>query len=143
LSDSPGSGGNVLTRLAAMASFDAMMHATMPYRLAAEAVLLLHLAFIVFAVLGAALTARWRWVVWVHVPAAAWGFFVELTGRVCPLTDAENALRIRAGQSGYSESFLEHYLLSCRPDPGRAVPARRRGRGGECGDLRLDFLSSS
>jgi Protein of Unknown function (DUF2784) len=84
----------------------------MPYRLAAEAVLLLHLAFIVFAVLGAALTARWRWVVWVHVPAAAWGFFVELTGRVCPLTDAENALRIRAGQSGYSESFLEHYLLA-------------------------------
>ncbi len=84
----------------------------MPYRLAAEAVLLLHLAFIVFTVLGAALAARWRWVVWVHVPAAVWGFFVELTARVCPLTEAENALRIRAGQAGYGESFLAHYLLA-------------------------------
>jgi hypothetical protein len=84
----------------------------MLYRLAAEGVLLLHLAFIVFAVLGAALAARWHWLAFVHVPAAAWGFFVELTGRVCPLTYAENYLRIKAGQSGYTESFIEHYLLA-------------------------------
>jgi len=84
----------------------------MLYRLAAEAVLLLHLAFIAFAVVGAALAARWRWLVVVHAPAATWGFFVELTGRVCPLTYAENYLRVRAGQSGYSESFIEHYLVA-------------------------------
>jgi hypothetical protein len=84
----------------------------MLYRLAAEAVLLLHLAFIVFALLGAAFAARWRWLVVVHLPAAAWGFFVELTGRICPLTFAENFLRIKAGQSGYAESFIEHYLLA-------------------------------
>jgi hypothetical protein len=84
----------------------------MLYRLTAEGVLLLHLAFIVFAVLGAALAARWHWLIFVHVPAAAWGFFVELTGRVCPLTYAENYLRVRAGQSGYSGSFIEHYLLA-------------------------------
>ncbi len=84
----------------------------MPYRLAADGVLLLHLAFIVFALLGAVLAARWRWLVVVHVPAAAWGAFVELTGRICPLTYAENALRLRAGQSGYAESFIEHYLLA-------------------------------
>ncbi len=84
----------------------------MLYRLAAEAVLLLHLAFIVFALLGAAFAARRRWLVLVHLPAAAWGFFVELTGRICPLTYAENFLRIRAGQSGYTESFIEHYLLA-------------------------------
>ncbi len=84
----------------------------MLYRLAAEGVLLLHVAFIVFVVLGAALAARWRWLALVHVPAAAWGFFVELTGRVCPLTYAENYLRIRAGQSGYAESFIEHHLLA-------------------------------
>jgi hypothetical protein len=82
------------------------------YRIAAEAVLLLHLAFIVFALLGAAIAVRWRWLTIVHVPAAAWGFFVELTGRVCPLTYAENALRIKAGQSGYTETFIEHYLLA-------------------------------
>jgi hypothetical protein len=84
----------------------------MLYRLAAEGVLLLHLAFIVFVVFGAALAARWRWLALVHVPAAAWGFFVELTGPVCPLTHAENYLRIKAGQSGYAESFIEHYLLA-------------------------------
>lgn len=84
----------------------------MLYRLAAEGVLLLHLAFIVFVVLGAAIAARWRWLPFIHVPAATWGFFVELTGRVCPLTYAENYLRIKAGQSGYSESFIEYYLLA-------------------------------
>lgn len=84
----------------------------MLYRLAAETVLLLHLAFIVFALLGAAFAARRRWLVLVHLPAAAWGFFVELTGRICPLTYAENYLRIKAGQSGYTESFIEHYLLA-------------------------------
>jgi hypothetical protein len=84
----------------------------MLYRIAAEVVLFLHLAFIVFALLGAAFAARWRWLVAVHLPAAAWGFFVELTGRICPLTYAENFLRIKAGELGYTESFLEHYLLA-------------------------------
>jgi hypothetical protein len=82
------------------------------YRLAADAVLVLHLAFIVFALLGAALAVRRRWLILVHLPAAAWGFFVEITGRICPLTYAENYLRIKAGQSGYTESFIEHYLLA-------------------------------
>lgn len=84
----------------------------MPFRLAADAALLAHLAFILFALLGAALASKWRWVPLVHVPAAAWGFFVEFTGRICPLTDLENYLRIKAGQSGYAESFIEHYLLA-------------------------------
>ena len=84
----------------------------MIYRLAADGVLLLHLAFIAFALVGALLAVRWPWVVFIHLPAAAWGFFVELSGRVCPLTHAENLLRVRAGQSGYSESFIEHYLLA-------------------------------
>ncbi|HEX2531544.1 MAG TPA: DUF2784 domain-containing protein, partial [Burkholderiaceae bacterium] len=47
----------------------------------------------------------------VHVPAASWGFFVEISGGTCPLTYAENFLWIKAGQSGYAESFIEHYLL--------------------------------
>ena len=81
------------------------------YHLSAEGVLLLHFGFIVFVLFGAALAVRWRWVVAAHLPAAAWGFFVELTGRVCPLTYAENYLRNRAGESGYSEGFIEHYLV--------------------------------
>ncbi len=83
----------------------------MPYRLAADAVLLFHLAFIVFALLGALLALRWAWAPWVHLPAAAWAFFVESTGRICPLTHIENDLRARAGQAGYEGGFIEHYLL--------------------------------
>ena len=82
------------------------------YRLAADGVLMLHLGFILFAVLGAALAARWRWLPYVHLPAAIWGVFVELSDRVCPLTYLENHFRLLAGQSGYTESFLEHYVLA-------------------------------
>ena len=83
----------------------------MLFSIAATGVLLVHLTFIVFAVLGAVLAIRWRWVPYVHLPAVAWAFYVEVAGRICPLTYWENALRARAGQSGYSEGFIEHYLL--------------------------------
>ena len=83
----------------------------MAFRVAADGVLLLHLAFILFALLGAAMSVWWRWIPLVHVPAAAWGFLVEITGRLCPLTYLENHFRIKAGQSGYADSFVEHYLL--------------------------------
>ena len=81
------------------------------FRLAADGALLLHLAFILFALFGGALAERWRWMPLVHLPAAAWALFVELTGRICPLTYIENDFRIRAGQSGYTDSFVEHYLI--------------------------------
>ena len=83
----------------------------MNFRFAADGVLLLHLSFILFALFGGALAARWRWMPLVHLPVASWAFFVEITGRICPLTYLENDLRLRAGQSGYTESFIEHYLL--------------------------------
>ena len=84
----------------------------MLFRLAADGVLLMHLAFILFALLGSLIAVRWRWIPIVHLPAAAWGIFVELTGRICPLTYLENYFRVRAGLSGYTESFIEHYLLA-------------------------------
>ena len=84
----------------------------MLFRIAADAVLVLHLGFIVFALFGAVLAVRWRWLPLVHLPAAAWGFFIEISGRVCPLTWLENDLRLRAGQAGYRDSFIEHYLLN-------------------------------
>jgi polyferredoxin len=31
-------------------------------------------------------------------------------GRICPLTTWENALRRRAGQSSYEETFIQHWL---------------------------------
>lgn len=85
--------------------------AAMTHRLLADAVVLVHFAFILFAVLGGLLTIRWRWIPWVHLPAAIWGGFVELTGRMCPLTPLENWLRQAAGASVYRSGFIEHYLV--------------------------------
>jgi hypothetical protein len=83
----------------------------MLYRLGAQAVVLVHFSFIAFVLFGGLLALRWRWIVVAHLPAAAWGCLVELTGRICPLTYVENYLRSRAGQSGYPEGFIEHYFL--------------------------------
>lgn len=83
----------------------------MSYALAATAVLLLHLGFVLFVVFGALLVARRRALAWLHLPAAGWGFFVEFTGRGCPLTAWENLLRMRAGMTGYEGGFIEHHVL--------------------------------
>ncbi|MBA3593502.1 MAG: DUF2784 domain-containing protein [Pseudomonadota bacterium] len=77
----------------------------------ADAVLLVHLLFIVFALGGGLLALRWRWMPWLHLPALAWGATVEFTGWTCPLTPLENALRQAGGAAGYAESFIERYLL--------------------------------
>lgn len=80
-------------------------------RLAADAVLVVHLAFIVFVVAGGWLVARdARWAL-VHLPAAAWGAYAELTATICPLTPLENRLRRGAGEAGYDGGFVEHYLV--------------------------------
>jgi len=81
------------------------------YAVAADATVLLHAAFVVFVVGGAALLWRWPRVAWLHLPAAAWGAWIEASGGVCPLTPLENALRARAGQSGYGGGFVEHYVV--------------------------------
>ena len=83
----------------------------MVYRALADLVLVLHLVFIVFVVAGGLLALRWRWAPLVHLPAALWGVFLEVSGGVCPLTPLESALRRVAGDSGYSGGFIEHYLI--------------------------------
>jgi hypothetical protein len=84
----------------------------MLYRLGADVVLLLHLAFILFVVFGALVAVRSRRWLAAHLGAAIWGCMVEFTGLVCPLTYAENLLRTRAGQASYGGDFVEHYLLA-------------------------------
>ena len=83
----------------------------MAFRLLADATVVLHLAFVVFVVLGGVLVARWHSVAWVHLPAVAWGAWVELAGWVCPLTPIENWLREQGGRAAYTSSFIEHYLV--------------------------------
>lgn len=80
-------------------------------RLAADGVVLIHLLFILFAVLGGLLVLRWRWVASLHLPAVAWGATVEFTGWLCPLTPLENWLRRLGAEAGYRGGFIEHYLI--------------------------------
>lgn len=83
----------------------------MPHRLLADAIVLLHAAFVVFVVLGGLLVLRWPRLAWVHLPAAAWGAWVEFAGIVCPLTPLENWFRARGGQAAYTSDFIGHYFM--------------------------------
>lgn len=78
----------------------------------ADGVLALHFGFIIFALVGGLAVLRWRWLVWLHVPALLWAVAVELTGWVCPLTPLENRLLAEAGRMGYAGGFIEHYLTT-------------------------------
>jgi hypothetical protein len=79
------------------------------YRGLADLVLVVHLAFVLFVVLGGLLVPRWPRLAWLHLPAAIWGVLVEYTGWICPLTPLENSLRMRGGEAGYSGGFIQHY----------------------------------
>ncbi|MCC5887916.1 MAG: DUF2784 domain-containing protein [Gammaproteobacteria bacterium] len=96
----------------------------MLYAIAAEAVLLLHAAFILFALAGGLLVLRWRWLVWLHLPAAGWAAMVVTAGWICPLTPMEQSLRALAGQEGYDGSFIEHYLVMLIYPPGLTRPVQ-------------------
>lgn len=77
----------------------------------ADAVVILHFSFVVFVVAGGLLVLRWRRLMWLHLPALAWGALVEFMHWICPLTDLEDWLRQQAGIAAYHGDFIAHYLL--------------------------------
>jgi len=83
----------------------------MLYLWLADAIVITHFAFVVFVVAGGLLVLRWRWVLWLHLPALIWGVLTEFLHIVCPLTYLENWLRGLAGVAAYRGDFIEHYLL--------------------------------
>lgn len=83
----------------------------MAWRALADAVLVLHLLFIAFALAGGLLAFWRRWIVLLHLPAMGWAALVEFNGWMCPLTPLENRLRAAGGAAGYEGGFIEHYLL--------------------------------
>jgi hypothetical protein len=90
------------------------------YQLAADAVLLAHVLFVVFVVLGLVLilvgqTLGWSWIrnPWfrlIHIIAIAVVVVQSWLHVVCPLTSIEMTLRSRAGDATYAGSFIAHWL---------------------------------
>jgi hypothetical protein len=82
----------------------------MGYRLLADLVVGLHVAYLLFLAAGALLSWRWPKLLWLHVPSVAWAL-VSITVRVeCPLTALEQALRRRADGQSYTGGFIDHYI---------------------------------
>lgn len=97
--------------------------ASMPPALAgglADALLGLHVMVVAFVVLGTLailVGARrdWRWIRRFDFRLTHLGLLVFIAlqawlGRLCPLTLWEQTLRIRAGQTTYDTSFIQHWL---------------------------------
>lgn len=81
------------------------------YRILADTVVVIHLIFIVFTLLGGLLVIRWRHLVFLHIPAILWAAWVECWGWICPLTPLENWFRQKGGMNGYQKSFIDQYLV--------------------------------
>jgi hypothetical protein len=83
----------------------------MGYRLLADFVVLLHGAFVLFAVLGGVLVLRRRRWAWLHLPSFLWAGFIELSGGICPLTPLENRLRALGGEEACRGSFIDRTVM--------------------------------
>jgi len=83
-----------------------------PYGALADALLVVHFAFVLFVVAGGLLVLRWPLLAWLHLPAALWGAAIEFAGFICPLTPLEKAWRRAAGGQGYQGGFIEHYITA-------------------------------
>ena len=83
----------------------------MIYSFAADLLVVIHLVFIIFVILGAVLVYKWRWIIYLHIPAVIWAALIEFKGWICPLTPWENQLRQAGGEAGYTGGFIEHYII--------------------------------
>ncbi len=90
----------------------------MVYQIAADTVVVLHLVFVLFAVLGSLLILWRRYLLWLHLPAMIWAAWIEFRGGLCPLTPLENWLRRQGGMAGYQGGFIEHYVEPLLYPPG-------------------------
>ena len=79
-------------------------------RIAADLIVLVHFAFVIFVVAGGLLALKWPKVAYLHIPAAVWGAWIGFAHWICPLTPLENQLRRLTGEAGYAGGFIEHYI---------------------------------
>ncbi len=94
---------------------------------AADLVVAVHFAFILFAVFGALLVLRWHRLAFLHLPMLAWAGGIMIVGGICPLTPIENRLREAAQGATYAGGFIDHYIMPLIYPPGlteaRNLPA--------------------
>ena len=81
------------------------------YPILADIVVCLDFAFVFFVIFGGVIYYLWRNCPYLHLPAVFWGFWIELSGSVCPLTPLENWLDELGGGSTYRSSFIEQYII--------------------------------
>ena len=79
--------------------------------LAAQAVVVVHLAYLLYVLFGGFLGLRsLRWL-WPHAVTAFWGAFGVAEQLSCPLTVLEKYLLVQAGTEPYAGPFITHYLV--------------------------------
>ena len=77
---------------------------------AASLVVVVHLAFLAYLVLGGFLALRRFALLWPAMVATGYSIWVTLADRDCPLTTLEKALWEAGGRQSYEGSFISHYL---------------------------------
>ena len=83
----------------------------MTWKLAADAVLLIHFLWILFILFGALIGRFVAWVKWLHLGALLFSLCLQLFGWVCPLTRLEVWFSRKHDPSlGYAGDFLAHYV---------------------------------
>ena len=90
------------------------------YRVLADLVVVLHALYVAFVTVGlvailAGVALRWHWVrnFWfriAHLTAIGIVCAEAIVGIVCPLTELENSLRAKAGQTGYTGDFIGYWV---------------------------------
>jgi len=77
----------------------------------ADAVVVVHFAFLVYVATGGFLAWRWRRWILPHLLAVGWGVTTVVAGLRCPLTTLENHFRNQAGRNRLDRrGFIDHYL---------------------------------
>jgi hypothetical protein len=80
------------------------------YRFLADAVVVVHFAFVIFVAVGGLLAWRWPRVLWLHVPAVVWAVGIVTVGYECPLTPLERYFRRLGGEVASRRGFIDHYV---------------------------------
>ena len=82
----------------------------MPWLLVADGVALVHGAFLAYVVVGGLVALRWPRTLPLHAAAAVWGLLVIAASVRCPLTTAEDRLRVLGGQAPLPGGFIDRYV---------------------------------